>query len=185
MSQRLLRKFSVLMLAGLAASAGRVQDKQHDPKVVLDLEKAPSVNGSSAEESGEAKSSARLTPLPPFGKTCSAFAAVKDGYRSLDQPVPIADLIGAPIEIVRVHRYGSGKEKPDREEARKHVIKVLNTPSAEISRYAPWDESVSADLVATFQFFDHTKGVLEESGGHVCFSDYSGLVWWTRASARN
>jgi hypothetical protein len=181
-SRRLGRAFAVLMLGVLTAGVSHGQDKQREPKVVLDLEKPSAANDSSAAASGDAKGSARLTLGKLFGKTCSAFAAARDGYRSLDEPVPIAELIGAPIDIVRVRRYGSGKEKTDREEVRKQIIKLLNTPTAEVSRYAPWDELVPAGLVATIQFFDHTKGVMEESGGHVCFSDYSGIVWWTRLS---
>jgi hypothetical protein len=46
-----------------------------------------------------------------------------------------------------------------------------------------WDESVPLGIVATVEFSDRTRGVLEESGGHVCFSDYAGTVWWLRIPA--
>jgi hypothetical protein len=57
---------------------------------------------------------------------------------------------------------------------------VLNAQTTEVSRYADWDEWVPQGIVATIQFYDHTKSVLEESGGHVCFSDYAGTLWWLR-----
>lgn len=157
-------------LAALAARTGRSQDKPKDPKIVLDLEKTPP----------PAKDS--IAAAEPFGKTCSAFAPPRDGYRNFDDPVPIEDLIGAPVETIRVRRYNDAKDKPDKDEVRKQVEKVLKSEATEESRYEPWDEAVSANLVAQTQFFDHTKGVLEASGNHVCFSDYSGLVWWVRTT---
>lgn len=166
----------VYVFLGLAAVAvtavrgGYSQDKSKDPKVVLDLEKPPAPEKNS------------ITAAEPFGKSCSAFASSKDGYRSLDEPTPIEDLVGAPIETVRVRRYGDGKDKVDKEEVRKQVEKVLKAQTTEEYRYEPWDESVFVNLVANTQFFDHTKGVLEASGDHVCFSDYSGLVWWVRTT---
>jgi hypothetical protein len=165
--------YVMLGLAAMAVPAVRgvySQDKSKDPKVVLDLEKVPAP----AKDSVEA--------AEPFGKTCSAYSSAKDGYRSLDDPTPIEDLVGAPIETVRVRRYGDGKDKVDKEEVRKQVEKVLKAQTSEEYRYEPWDEAVFVDLVANTQFFDHTKGVLEASGDHVCFSDYSGLVWWVRTT---
>ncbi len=162
---------TLAMIAVLAARVGYSQDKTKDPKVVLDLEKSPPP---------PAKDS--IAAAEPFGKTCSAYSSSKDGYRSLDDPTPIEDLVGAPIETIRVRRYGDGKDKVDKEEVRKQVEKVLKAETTEEYRYEPWDEAVSADLVANTQFFDHTKGVLEASGDHVCFSDYSGLVWWVRTT---
>lgn len=147
---------------------GPSQEKSKDPKVVLDLDKAPP-----PEKNSDAAAE-------PFGRTCSAFAPPRDGYRNFDDPVPIEDLIGAPIETLRVRRYADGKDKVDKEEVRKQVEKILKAQTTEESRYEPWDEVVVAGLVANTQFFDHTKGVLEASGNHVCFSDYSGLVWWVR-----
>ncbi|MGA7225420.1 MAG: hypothetical protein WA867_10515 [Candidatus Acidiferrales bacterium] len=165
--------YAMLALAALTAPIARVgysQGKSKDPKVVLDLDKTPP----------PAKDSIESTE--PFGKTCSAFAPSRDGYRNFDDPVSIADLVGAPIETIRVRRYNDAKDKPDKEEARKQVEKVLKSETTEESRYEPWDEAVSANLVAKTEFFDHTKGVLEASGEHVCFSDYSGLVWWVRTT---
>jgi hypothetical protein len=163
-------------MLGLAAmtlpvlSGGYSQGKPKDMKVVLDLEKSPP----------PAKDS--VVAAEPFGKVCSAFAPPRDGYRNFDEPVAIEDLVGAPIETIRVRRYGDGKEKVDKEEVRKQIEKVLKAQTTEESRYEPWDEAVFVDLVANTQFFDHTKGVLEASGNHVCFSDYSGLVWWVRTT---
>lgn len=177
----LWRVLVVLALTVLMARSSYAQDKTKDPKVVLDLEK-PAASENSADNTPEgAKTSVHVVATAPFGKTCSAFRAPKDGYRSLDGPTSIADLIGAPIEVVKVRRYnGPGQEKPDRDEVRKHVINLLKMETAEVSRYEAWDEAVFIGLVAKIQFYDHTEGVLEESSGHVCFSDYTGLVWWTR-----
>lgn len=162
---------TLAMIAVLAARVGYSQGKPKDMKVVLDLEKLPPP---------PAKDS--IVAAEPFGKVCSAFAPPRDGYRNFDDPVAIEDLIGAPIETFRVRRYGDGKEKVDKEEVRKQIEKVLKAQTTEESRYEPWDEAVFVDLVASTQFFDHTKGVLEASGNHVCFSDYSGLVWWVRTT---
>ncbi len=165
--------YAMLALAALTVPIARVgysQSKTKDPKVILDLDKTPPPAKDSIESP------------EPFGKTCSAFAPPRDGYRNFDDPVAIEDLIGAPIETLRVRRYGDAHEKVDKEEVRKQVEKVLKSETTEESRYEPWDEAVSANLIAKTEFFDHTKGVLEASGNHVCFSDYSGLVWWVRTT---
>jgi hypothetical protein len=166
-------------LGGLGAVHGYSQEKQKDPKVVLDLEKPSAEHDSDAGGADGAKGS-HLVAAEPFGKSCSAFGKSKEGYRSLDGVASIAGLIGAPIEVVRVRRYGSGHDKVDREEVRKHVLNLLAEETSEEYRYEPWDEAVFVGLVAKIQFFDHTEGVLEESGNHVCFSDFNGQVWWTR-----
>ena len=161
---------ALLALATLATGPGHSQSKPKDPKIILELEKSPP-----PEKNPE--------PIAePFGKTCSAFAPPRDGYRNFDDPVAIEDLVGAPIETIRIRRYGDGKEKADKEEVRKQIEKILKAETTEESRYEPWDEAVSANLIAKTEFFDHTKGVLEASGNHVCFSDYSGLVWWVRTT---
>jgi hypothetical protein len=176
----LWRVFVVLVLAALMVWVGDAQDKTKDPKVVLELEKPAPSEKSAANVPEGAKTSVHVAATGPFGKTCSAFGSPKDGYRSLDGAASIADLIGAPIEVVKIRRYGSGSEKADRDEVRKHVLKLLAEETSEEYRYEPWDEAVYAGLVAKIQFFDHTEGVLEESGNHVCFSDFNGQVWWTR-----
>ena len=79
-----------------------------------------------------------------------------------------------------IRRLGLNQEKLDRDELRKRVIAVLAAQTTEVSRYADWDEWVPQGIVTTVQYYDRTKGVLEESGGHVCFSDYAGTVWWLR-----
>ena len=167
------RIYATLALTALTVPLARVgysQGKSKDPKIILELEKSPP-----PEKNPE--------PIAePFGKTCSAFAPPRDGYRNFDDPVSIEDLIGAPIETIRVRRYNDAKDKPDKEEARKQIEKILKSETTEESRYEPWDEAVSASLIAKTEFFDHTKGVLEASGEHVCFSDYSGLVWWVRTT---
>ncbi|MGA7555533.1 MAG: hypothetical protein WBW54_17440 [Candidatus Acidiferrales bacterium] len=161
---------ALAVIATLATRPSHSQNKPKDPKIILDLEKSPPPEKNS------------VAAPEPFGKTCSAFAPPRDGYRNFDDPVAIEDLIGAPIETLRVRRYGDAHEKVDKEEARKQVEKVLKSETTEESRYEPWDEAFFANLVAKTEFFDHTKGVLEASGEHVCFSDYSGLVWWVRTT---
>ena len=170
----------ILAVAAVAAQPNYAQEKTKDPKFVIDLEKPAPANESKAKEPAAPDSSTHASIAPPFGKACSAFGAAKDGYRNFDSPVSISDLFGAPIEIITIRRLGLGPEKPDREELRKHIIAVLNARTTEVSRYADWDEWVPQGIVTTVQYYDRTKGVLEESGGHVCFSDYAGTVWWLR-----
>jgi hypothetical protein len=179
-----------LVALALAAAAAQPsyaqeknQDKTKDPKVVLDLEKPSPAIDSKEKESASVDGSSPLSAAQPFGRACSAFGAAKDGYRSLDRPFTIAELFGAPIAVITVRRLGSGQEKPDREELRKHILAVLNARTVEVSRYADWDEWVPQGIVTTIQFVDRTKAVLEESAGHVCFSDYAGTVWWLRVPA--
>ena len=171
---------AILTLAAAAAQPNYAQDKTKDPKIVIDLEKPAPVNESKAKEPASPVGATHAPIAPPFGKACSALGAAKDGYRDFDSPVSISDLFGAPIEVITIRRLGVWQEKPDREALRKHIMAVLNTQTVEVSRYADWDEAVPLGIVATIQFYDHTKGVLEESGGHVCFSDYSGTLWWLR-----
>jgi len=188
MLKRLRYLLAVLALVTLAVpcahaqdkSQDKSQDKNRDPKVVVELEKRPPTSDSNAKEPAGADGSTRLSPAEPFGKACSAVGAAKDGYRNLDRPLTISELFGAPITLVTIRRLGNGQEKLDREELRKRIVAVLLTETAEVSRYADWDEWVPLGIVATIQFPDRTKSVLEESGGHVCFSDYAGTVWWLR-----
>jgi hypothetical protein len=174
----------ILALAAAAAQPAYAQDKNQDkakvPKVVLDLEKSSPTIDSKQKEAAGADGSSHLPVVPPFGKACSAFGAAKDGYRSFDSPYSISELFGAPIEIITIRRLGPSQEKPDREELRKRILAVLNARTTEVSRYADWDEWMPQGIVTTIQYYDRTKGVLEESGGHVCFSDYAGTVWWLR-----
>jgi hypothetical protein len=173
----------ILALAAAAAQPNYAQDKTKEPKIVLDLEKPAPANDSKAKEPASANATTHVPIAQPFGKACSSVGAAKDGYRSLDQPYTIADLFGAPIEVITVRRLGPGPEKPDREELRKRITAVLNAQTTEVSRYQDWDEWVPQGLVVTIQFYDRTKSVLEESSGHVCFSDYAGTVWWLRIPA--
>jgi hypothetical protein len=170
----------VLALATLAACPAYAQDKNKDPKVVLDLEKPAAGDASNAKEPAGAHGATRLWPAEPFGKACSAFGAAKDGYRNFDRLYSVNELFGAPIAVIIIRRLGPFQEKPDRDELRKHIVAVLSAQTTEVSRYQDWDEAVPLGIVATVQFSDRTKGVLEESGGHVCFSDYAGTVWWLR-----
>jgi hypothetical protein len=175
-------KYFLVLLAftALAAPCAYTQDKNKDPRVVLELEKSPPASDSTAKEPAPADGSVRPTPLQPFGKACSAAGAPKDGYRNFDRPYSVNELFGAPIAVIIIRRLGPSQEKPDREELRKHIVAVLAAQTTEVSRYEDWEEAVYMGIVATVQFSDRTKGVLEESSGHVCFSDYAGTVWWLR-----
>jgi hypothetical protein len=174
----------LLALAVAAAQPGHTQDKSQDknkdPRVVVELDKRPPTNDASAKEPASADGVAHLSSAEPFGKACSAFGAPKDGYRNFDRPYAVNELFGAPIAVITIRRLGAFQEKPDRDELRKHIVAVLTAQTTEVSRYEDWDESVPLGIVATIQFADRSKGVLEESGGHVCFSDYAGTVWWLR-----
>jgi hypothetical protein len=153
----------LLVLAPLASETSWAQDKRVEPKVVLDLEKpAPSDNAFHSQR---------------FGLTCRSSG---DGYRVLDRPSSIVELMGAPVELIRIRRYDRRWTSPD--EVRNHVIKLLQMRTGEVYRYEPWPEMVLSDIVATIQFSDKVKGTLEESGGHVCFSDHSNSVSWVRLS---
>jgi hypothetical protein len=176
----------LLILALVAAATppsfaqDKSQDKNKDPRVVVELDKHPPANDANAKEPASADGAAHLSPAEPFGKACSAFGAAKDGYRNFDRPFAVNELFGAPIAVVIIRRLGTGQEKSDRDELRKHIVEVLSAQTTEVSRYVDWDEWVPLGIVATIQFADRSKGVLEESGGHVCFSDYAGTVWWLR-----
>jgi hypothetical protein len=171
-------------LAAVAARHGCAQDKNQDktkdPKFVFDLEKPAPPNNSNGKDPAGTDGASHPAIPPPFGKACGSYGAARDGYRNFDSPVSISELFGAPIEVITIRRLGPGQEKLSREELRKHILTVLSAQTVEVSRYADWDEGVWSGIVATIQFYDHTKGILEESGGHVCFSDYAGTVWWLR-----
>jgi hypothetical protein len=175
---------AILALATLAVPCAcaqdKSQDKNKDPRVVVELEKKSPTSDSNAKEPVSVDGTTHLSPAEPFGKACSAAGAPKDGYRNFDRPVIVSDLFGAPIAVVIIRRLAAGQEKPDRDELRKRIVAVLAAQTTEVSRYEDWDEWVPLGIVATVQFSDRTKGVLEESGGHVCFSDYAGTVWWLR-----
>ena len=95
----------------------------------------------------------------------------------------IAELFGAPIEVVRIRRYSPGRKSAD--DVKKHVAEILGMHAwPGLFGSVPWQEVVFADIVATVQFSDHTEGTFEESGGHVCFSNHSGSAFWTRAVVR-
>jgi len=162
-----------LALAVLPSQLAHAQDKPQDPKVVLDLEKSAPRNNSSPWVSNT------------FGKTCNPFDQ-KFGEHGPSpnqpmKPTSIAELMGAPIEVVKVRRYGPDWKNAD--DVRNLITKLLKTQTTEISGYEPWDEFVFPDIVATVQFSDHTEGTLEVSGPHVCFSNHSRSAVWLRVFA--
>jgi hypothetical protein len=162
--------FVVLALAVVAAQNGYAQDKSQEPKIVLQLEKP--VAGDNPR---------RL--LGPFGATCKSVKQENGKERGSyhpgwDKPVSIAAWMGAPLEEVKIRRYGPGWKKSD--DVRKRVASLLKTQSGEVYPYEPWAEGVFQDIVATIQFSDHAEGNLEVSGVHVCFSNHSGTALWLR-----
>jgi hypothetical protein len=194
--RRLLCGLAIAVLATIVTHTVRAQDKPREPKVVLDLDKpAPKDDSSavanaagganagakdSAGASANARTSFHFVLIPAFGEACKAFSSAQGTDRRLDKPVPIAELFGAPIAVVKIRRYDRQLQNSDLPEVRARVAKILHAQTNEIARGILWSEASFADLVATTEFSDHTKGVLEESGGHVCFSDHAGTVWYLR-----
>jgi hypothetical protein len=160
--------FFALALAVLAPQTAYSQDKPKDPKVVLDLEKpAPTANSSR---------------LGRFGNTCNpfnqTFGELGPPANQPMKPTSIAELMGAPIDVVKIRRYSPAWKNPD--DVRNRITKLLKTQTAEVYVYEPWAEAVFADIIATVQFSDHTEGTLEVSGVHVCFSNHSRSALWLR-----
>jgi hypothetical protein len=194
--RRLLRCFVMAVLAGIATHTAPAQDTPREPKVVLDLEKPTSDDDSSAaakasgstnagaKDSDGASSNARtrfrFILIPAFGEACKAFNSTPAPDRRLDKPVPIAELFGASIAIVKIRRYYAPLQNSDLPEVRARVARILHAQTDDIARGILWSEAAFTGLVATTEFSDHTRGVLEESGGHVCFSDHAGTVWYLR-----
>jgi hypothetical protein len=158
----------VLLLVLLASGRAWAQDKPAQsppqPKIVLDLEKSPADRKS--------------FPLPIFGQTCHSSAEGARHFRVPDHPTSILELFGARVEVVKIRSYARGWKSPD--EVRKHVSKLLQARTAEVSPGAYWAEMVYPDIVAMVQFSDKSEGTLEESRGHVCFIDHSHTAYWVR-----
>jgi hypothetical protein len=155
-------------LAALVPPA-RAQDKPEKPKIVFELEKpAPRDNSSPFV-------------FDTFGKTCNPFD-LRVSEHSENPPwnksASILEAAGAPIDVIKIRRYGSGWK--NRDDVQKFVAKLLKAQTMEFSRYEPWDEAVFADIFATVQYSDHSEGVLEVSNVHVCFSDHSRHALWLR-----
>jgi hypothetical protein len=162
---RILQTFSAaLSLALFVLQACYAQRNAQEPKVVLSPEK-PALG---------------FPASGAFGKTCTAFKSATVNRRVVDKPVSVSELFGAQIGTIAIRRYGSGWKKPD--DVRKYVSELLKTQTIEVYSYEPWDEFVFENIVADVQFSDHTAGVLEVSGVHICLSDHSRSVLWLRAS---
>ena len=160
---RTLLTFSAALSLGFCVpQACYAQLNAQQPKVVVSLEKPAS------------------SPLSAFGKTCSAFKPATDKYRSLDKPVSVSELFGAQVETITIRRYGPNWKKPD--DIRKYISALLQAQTREVSSYEPWDEFVFENIVANVRFSDHTEGVLEASGSHLCLSDHSRSVLWLRVA---
>ncbi|MFZ3246336.1 MAG: hypothetical protein WA185_14790 [Candidatus Acidiferrales bacterium] len=160
---RLSRASSVLLaLAFLICASSFAQQKTRPPKIVFAKHAAAPAVGLA----------------PPFGQSCRATSNAKFSHLASYRPVSIADLLGAPVALVTIRRYGpSSKNQP---EIRKHVLGVLAAQTLEISPYEPWDEAAFTDIVATLQFADNNQGALEISGVHICFTDHTGAAIWMR-----
>jgi hypothetical protein len=159
--------FFALVLAGPASLPAHAQGKPPEPKVVIDLEKQTSTGDGFAER---------------FGKACDRFNQKSAqhgpwGVRST-RPTTITELMGAPIEVIKIRRYGRNWKNPD--DVRNRVTKLIRTRTSEVYNYEPWAEFVYADIIATVQFSDHSEDVLEVSGVHACFSDHFHAPEWLR-----
>ena len=168
MLQSLHSFLAVLVLAVLVSLPTYPQDKSQNPKVVLGLEKPTPTNNS--------------PHLEKFGRTCDPFnqKVGKSGppaNRPM-KPTSIAELMGAPMEVVKIRSYGPGWKNP--EDVQNLITELLKTQTAEVYTYEPWAEAAFADIIATVQFSDHSEGTLEVSGVHVCFSDHSRSALWLR-----
>ncbi len=160
--------FLILALTVLSSQPACAQDKPQDPKVILDLEKpSPADNPSRLEK---------------FGKTCDhfnqKFGELGPPSNQPMKPTSIAELMGAPIDVVKIRRYSPPWKNPD--DVRNRITKLLKTQTAEVYVYEPWAEAAFADIIATVQFSDHTEGTLEVSSVHVCFSNHSHSALWLR-----
>jgi len=169
--RRLLSFFVALLLANLTAQVGHAQakpqDKNSDPKVVLDLESAtPNADSNAnAKNSGSAPGSAnagakdsdgassnartpfRIGGIPgAFGETCKAFSSADGPDRWLDKPVPISELFGAPIAVVKIRRYDAPLQNSDLPEVRARIAKILHAQTDEIARGILWSEATFAGL---------------------------------------
>jgi hypothetical protein len=169
MNRTVVRFFGFAAIAILSSPTVHAQDKSPKPKVVLDLDKPARSNDQPVFER--------------FGKTCDSYKHEGSGYRVLDKAATIGELMGSPIKVVKIRRYGRGWKKP--EDVRAEIAKLLERRTGEVYAYEPWDEMAYADIVATVQFSDDTEGTLEDSGAHVCFTDHSGTALWTRFMPRN
>lgn len=171
---RNLQLFSVVLaLAVVGTQNSYGQDRSQGPKIVLKLEKPVA---------GDNLHGFRVL-AEPFGSTCKSVKQENGKDRGSyhpgwDKPVPIAEWMGAPIEVVKIRRYGHGWRKPD--DVRTRVASLLKAQSGEVYPYPAWDEYVFQGIVATLQFSDNLEGTMEVSRVHVCFTDHSGMALWLR-----
>ena len=63
------------------------------------------------------------------------------------KPTSIAELMGAPIEVVNIRSYGPGWKNP--EDVQNLITKLLKTQTSEVYTYEPWAEAAFADIIAT------------------------------------
>jgi hypothetical protein len=164
---RTLHSFLALLTLSALVSPTHAQEKPQDPKIVFDLEKPASPDNSHH--------------LEPFGKTCTPLD-IKSGEHGdkvpWEKPSSMLELAGAPIDVIKIRRYGPGWKNPD--DIRNLITKLLRIHTTEFFSYEPWAEMVFADIIATIQYSDRTEGTLEISSPHVCFSDHSRHALWLR-----
>jgi len=129
--------FAVLVFAVLASLPAYAQDKPPNAKVFLDLEKPTPTNDS--------------PHLEKFGKTCDPFTQKFGKYGTPAnrpmKPTSIAELMGAPIEVVKIRSYSPGWKNP--EDVQNLITKLLKTQTAEVYTGEPWAEAAFADIIAT------------------------------------
>jgi hypothetical protein len=86
----------LLLLALLVSRSGYPQDKPHELRVVMDLEKSHSQENQPR--------------VLGFGASCKSVKKNDKESGSYhpgsDEPISIAEWMGAPVEVVKVRRYG-------------------------------------------------------------------------------
>jgi hypothetical protein len=162
----------VLGVVGFAARTDWAQSKAQRPKILVDLEKPAAREQSRADGIGVSLAGER------FGISCPAPKNAIGKYGTLDKPASISELMGAPIKEVRIRKYGQRWKSA--EDVRSHVSELLKKRTETTYSSVPWAEIVYPDILARIQFSDKTRGTLEESGDHVCFTDHSGTAVWLR-----
>jgi hypothetical protein len=136
MSHTFLSRWCLLLWFG---SPPTLRTKLQNPKLSSISKKQTSTGNAYAER---------------FGKACDRFNQKSEqhgpwGVRSA-KPATVIELMGAPIEVVKISHYGRTWKNQD--EVRNRVTKLLNTRTSEVYDYEPWAEFVFADVIATVQF---------------------------------
>lgn len=117
-----------------------------------------------------------------FGRACGLPSSPSGAS---DKPVhsPLCELLGSPIEQIYLQRYPGGSSGS--RQAVSHLRRVLQArPQDPLFTYIAWAEAVPPGIVAKVKFTDGTETILEESSGHICFTDHAHHTWFTRLNLR-